>query len=67
MVGSVLAGGNASGLTVALLKEASAKQSLEVNLVKKAQDVEKMQGEAALKLIEAAGEAADSVGIDVQV
>lgn len=66
MVGSV-SGGAAAGLTAALLKEVSAKQSLEVNLVKKAQDVEKMQGEAALKLIETAGEAVDSAGIDVQV
>lgn len=66
MVGSV-SGGAAAGLMTALLKEVSAKQSLEVNLVKKAQDVEKMQGEAALKLIETAGEAVDSAGIDVQV
>ena len=46
---------NAPGLLTALMKEATAKQNLEVTMVKKAQDVEKMQGEAALKLIDAAG------------
>lgn len=49
----------------ALLKEVSAKQSLEVTLAAKARDVEKMQGEAALKLIETAGNAAGSGKIDV--
>jgi len=55
MVGSV-EGANAPGLMTALMKEVSAKQSLEVSVLKKAQDVEKMQGDAALKLIEAAGQ-----------
>ncbi|MBS4050140.1 MAG: hypothetical protein KGZ69_02930 [Methylomonas sp.] len=64
MVGSI-SGGNAPGLMAALLKEVSAKQSLEVTLAAKARDVEKMQGEAALKLIETAGNAAGSGKIDV--
>lgn len=66
MVGSI-SGGNAPGLMAALLKEVSAKQSLEVTLAAKARDVEKMQGEAALKLIETAGNAAGSGKIDVHV
>ncbi|MCQ8126908.1 hypothetical protein [Methylomonas rivi] len=64
MVGSI-SGGNAPGLMAALLKEVSAKQSLEVTLAAKARDVEKMQGEAALKLIETAGNVAGSGKIDV--
>jgi len=64
VVGSI-SGGNAPGLMAALLKEVSAKQSLEVTLAAKARDVEKMQGEAALKLIETAGNAAGSGKIDV--
>ncbi len=53
MVGSV-SGGNAPSLMTALMKEASAKQNLEVSVIKKGRDIEKMQGEAALKLIDAA-------------
>lgn len=51
----------------ALMKEATAKQNLEVTMVKKAQDVEKVQGEAALKLIEAAGSVPQAGKIDVYV
>jgi hypothetical protein len=64
MVGSV-SGGNAPGLMTALMKEATAKQNLEVSVVKKAQDVQKMQGEPALKLIETAGNVSQSGKIDV--
>lgn len=66
MVGSV-SGGNVAGLIAAWVKEVSAKQQLEVDLVKKAQDVEKMQGEAALKLIEAAGNVDGSGKINIYV
>lgn len=65
MVGSV-SSNNASGLLTALMKQASIKQNLEVSVVKKAQDVEKMQGEAALKLIEAAN-VAEPGRIDIHV
>lgn len=64
MISSV-SGANAPGLMTALMKEATARQDLDVTLVKKAQDVEKMQGEAALKLIEAAGNVAEPGKIDV--
>lgn len=64
MVGSVT-GANAPGLMTALMKEASAKQNLQVSVVKTAQDVEKMQGEAALKLIETASGEGQSGKIDV--
>ncbi len=66
MVGSV-SGGNASGLIAALLKEASARQVLDVSLVKKAQDQEKIQGEAALKLIETAANISASGKVDIRV
>jgi hypothetical protein len=36
---------NATGLITALMNGVAAKQNLQVGLVKKAQDVEKMQGE----------------------
>ncbi len=64
MVGSV-EGGNAPGLMTALMKEASARQNLEVSVLKKAQDVQKMQGEATLKLIESAGGGAQPGKVDV--
>lgn len=66
MINSI-SGGNAPGLMTALMKEATAKQDLEVALVKKAQDVQKMQGEAALKLIETAGSVDEAGKIDVYV
>jgi len=64
MVGSIT-GSNAPGLMTALMKEATAKQNLEVTMVKKAQDAEKMQGESALKLIESAGSVSGNGKIDV--
>lgn len=66
MVGSV-SGGNAVVLINAFLKEASARQDLDVSLVKKAQDQEKLQGEAALKLIDAAASVGASGKVDVRV
>ncbi|MCK9605220.1 MAG: hypothetical protein M0R33_02095 [Methylomonas sp.] len=64
MVDSV-SSGNAPGLMTALMKEATAKQELDITLIKKAQDVQRMQGEAALKLIETAGNVDDTGKIDV--
>ncbi|MCQ8182526.1 hypothetical protein NP603_15500 [Methylomonas sp. SURF-1] len=51
MVDSVT-GVNKSGLLAAVLQEASAKQNLAVAVVKKGQEVQAAQGEAALKLID---------------
>jgi hypothetical protein len=53
MIGSV-GGSGAPGLATALMKEATAKQDVEVAVIKKSQDIEKAQGEAALKLIDSA-------------
>lgn len=53
MIGSV-GGSGAPGLATALMKEATARQGVAVSVVKKSQDVEKAQGEAALKLIDSA-------------
>lgn len=60
MIGSVGGGSGAPGLATALMKEATAKQDVEVAVIKKSQDIEKAQGEAALKLIDSASGA--SVG-----
>lgn len=46
--------GNAPGLATALMQAKTDRENLEVAIVKKGQDVEKQQGEAAVKLIEAA-------------
>lgn len=54
----------ASGLMTALMNDASSKQSLEIALLKKSQDVERAQGEAALKLIDSA-QVLKSGGVDV--
>lgn len=55
---------NAPGLMTALMNEATAKQNLEITLVKKSQDIEKAQGESALKLIDSA-QPSKAGGIDV--
>lgn len=64
MIASV-GGSGAPGLATALMKEATAKQGVEVSVVKKSQDIEKAQGEAALKLIDSASSVASSGRIDV--
>lgn len=66
MVSSVGSTGS-SALLAALMKETLAQQNLEVAVVKKAREVEKMQGEAALKLIDAAANIVESDRIDVRV
>jgi hypothetical protein len=66
MVSSVGSPG-ALGLTTALMKEAAANQELGIAVIKKGQDVEKAQGEAALKLINSASGVASSGRIDLYV
>jgi len=66
MVSSVESSGS-SALLAALMKETLAQQNLDVAVVKKAQEVEKMQGEAALKLIDAAANIVELDRIDVRV
>lgn len=53
MVGSI-GGANAPGLATALMQAKTDRENLEVAVIKKGQDVEKQQGEAAVKMIEAA-------------
>jgi len=66
MVSSV--GGVAgSGLIAAVLKEATATQDVGIAVLKKSQDIEKANGESALKLIASATAATGSGGIDVHV
>jgi hypothetical protein len=64
MVDSI-SGGSTPSLLSALMADVTAKQNLEVALIKKSQDVQKMQGEAAVKLIEAASVPPQG-GIDVR-
>lgn len=66
MVSSV-GGSGALGLTTALLKEATANQDLGIAVIKKGQDVEKAQGQAALKLINSASSVANSGQVDLYV
>lgn len=63
MIGSV-GGAGAPGLATALMKETTAKQDVEVAVIKKSQDIEKAQGEAALKLIDSTSGASVG-GIDL--
>lgn len=53
MIGSV-GGAGAPGLATAFMKELTAKQDVGVAVIKKSQDLEKAQGESALKLIDSA-------------
>jgi len=64
MIGSV-GGSNAPGLATALMKEKTAMQDVAVAVVKKGQDIERAQGESALKLIDSATGAAGPGRIDV--
>jgi len=66
MVGSVVATGK-PGLAADLVKEVSAKQNVEVVVIKMAQDIERAQGESALTLIASASGAAVLGRIDVRV
>jgi len=66
MVSSV-GGSAAPGLITAQLKEVAANQELGIAVIKKGQDVEKAQGEAALKLIDSSSSVASSGRIDLYV
>ena len=62
---SSIAGGNVPGLLAARMSNAAVQQNIDVAVIKKGQDIEKMQGEAALKLIDSAANVAGSGKIDV--
>jgi hypothetical protein len=64
MVSSV-GGSTVPALTTALLKEAAANQELGIAVVKKGQNIERAQGEAALKLIDSSSSVASSGRIDL--
>lgn len=64
MIGSV-GSSSALGLVTAFMKEAAIKQNVEISLVKKSLDVERAQGEAALKLIDSASSSVSSGRIDM--
>lgn len=66
MISSVGSAGGGSLLT-AVLKEATATQELEFALIKKNQDLEKANGESALKLIASTTTAASAGQLDVYV
>ena len=57
---------NMSGLMAAYAKEQMAQQQLQISVVKKALDAQKIQGEAALKLIESASNVSTQ-GVDIYV
>jgi hypothetical protein len=46
--------GHAPGLATALMQAKTDRENLEVAVIKKGQDIERQQGEAAVKMIEAA-------------
>lgn len=64
MVSSV-GGPSVPALTTALLKEAAANQELGIAVVRKGQNIERAQGEAALKLIDSSSSVASSGRIDL--
>lgn len=66
MISSVGSAGG-GGLLAAVMKEATAAQDVEITLIKKSQDLEKANGESALKLIASATTAVSSGQIDVYV
>ncbi len=64
MVSSV-GGPSVPGLVTAQLKESAANQELEIAVIKKGQNIEKAQGEAALKLIDSSSSVASPGRIDL--
>lgn len=64
MIDSTSGAGNAPGLMASMMQDASARQNLQITLVKKAQDIEEAQGQSMLKLIESTP-AARAGAIDV--
>jgi len=46
--------GDAPGLATSMMNKKTAEEELAVTVIKKGQDIEKAQGEAAVKMIEAA-------------
>ena len=66
MINSVGSTGT-QGLLESLMKEMTTKQNVDISLVKKSLDIEKAQGEAALKLIDSASSAGGAGQIDVHV
>jgi hypothetical protein len=66
MVSSV-GGTGGGGLLASAMKEATAAQDVEFTMLKKNQDMEKANGESALKLIASATAATNSGGIDLHV
>lgn len=65
MIDSV--GSAGGGLLAAVMKNAAASQEVGVAVIKKSQDVEKTNGESALKLIASTTADTSSAGIDVHV
>lgn len=65
MSGDISSVGGLSVLATAM-KDVSIKQAVEVSVIKKAQDVQEQQGEAALKLIASAG-SVSSQHVDIKV
>lgn len=49
-----------------LMRQTASRQAVQVSVISKAQELEKMQGEAALKLVDSASNGASSGRIDVQ-
>lgn len=66
MISSV-GGSGVSLLIAAAMKEATAAQDVEIAVLKKGQDIEKANGESALKLIASAIGTTSAGGIDVHV
>lgn len=66
MISSVGSAGG-SGLIAAAMKDAAATQAVGIAVIKKTQDIEKANGESALKLIASTTAVMSSVGIDVHV
>ena len=63
MISSVGSAGG-GGLLAAVMKEATATQEVEIAVLKKSQDLEKANGESALKLIASATPATSSGKVD---
>ncbi|MFI3184868.1 MAG: hypothetical protein QX198_02685 [Methylococcaceae bacterium] len=64
MIGSV-GGSGALGLATAFMKQVTATQDIEVAVIKKGQDIEKAQGDSALKLIDSASSVTGTGRIDL--
>lgn len=64
---NAISGTGSTELIATLVQQQSTAQSIDTAVLQKSQEIQKTQGEAAIKLIDSAANAGNTGGIDVRV